>query len=193
MGLAGEYVCDNCLFIKYQPNVKKGNPYMSPSQKKVRIWWDAKVSAYRLQGDFKPELIEFLKANIPQDHRGYEKTKDPVTGKDEHLWTFIEQYFDGMQKAAFLFFGQANVAILTRAQVESATRGPSSLPNMSTNLTSLDVMLVEFMKLIPFEAAQSAYRKAAMVLHPDRQGGSMEKMTRLNSIWTRIEKEIYQQ
>ena len=164
------------------------------TQKKVRIWWDAKVSAYRLQGDFKPELIEFLKANIPSDQRNYELIMNPaVSGGKEHLWTFTEQYFDGMVKAAQLFFGSANVAILTRQQVESATRGPSSVPSMSSQLTSLDVMLVEFMRLLPFEAAQSAYRKAAMTLHPDRQGGSMEKMTRLNSIWTRIEKEIYNQ
>ena len=46
------------------------------------------------------------------------------------------------------------------------------------------------MKLLPFDAAQSAYRKAALLLHPNK-GGDKEKMTRVNALWSRIENELY--
>ena len=54
----------------------------------------------------------------------------------------------------------------------------------SRQLEPIDQTLADFMKLLPFDAAQSAYRKAAIALHPDK-GGSMDSMSKLNVLWTK--------
>lgn len=159
-------------------------------QRKVRIWWDKPVAAYRLSGDYDQSLIQFLKKNIPVDQRNYEEKVNQQTGKLDRIWTFTEPYFDDVSKLCNVVFGPSNVTILTKAQVEQVYQAPPS--GVVKQLDGLDSLLAEFMHLLPFEAAQSAYRKAAFSLHPDK-GGSMEKMSRLNAIWTRIEKEIYKQ
>jgi len=46
--------------------------------------------------------------------------------------------------------------------------------------------LAEFAALLPFEAAQAAYRAAARILHPDHGGGTL-KMQQLNVAWSRVE------
>lgn len=151
---------------------------------KAKIWWDVSIKAYRLQCDFKPQLVDFLKKSIPVSDRTFDPTSK--------IWTFTEQYLAGTEKLLKLIFGDNNVAILSKAQVESTTSQQFN-NKPSIGRTSVDIDLSEFMKLLPFEAAQSAYRKASMILHPDRPGGDMEKMSKLNSLWTRIEKEVYNQ
>jgi len=49
--------------------------------------------------------------------------------------------------------------------------------------------LTEFASLLPFEAAQAAYREAAKILHPDH-GGTTEQMQKLNEAWESA-KKIY--
>lgn len=46
--------------------------------------------------------------------------------------------------------------------------------------------LTEFARLLPFKAVRSAYRVAALLLHPDH-GGSTERMQELNHAWKRVE------
>lgn len=150
---------------------------------KCMIFWDSKIQAYQLQmkGEFGKieSIVTFLKKNIPHSDRNW----DPAT----KTWTFTEQYLNGVQKICTVVFGGQEVACLTRDKVEGQTR------NISVNGTNtLDSALLTFMKLLPFEAAQAAYRKASMVLHPDR-GGDMEAMTKLNQAWSKIEKEVYKQ
>lgn len=150
---------------------------------KCVIFWDVKVQAYQLQmkGDFQKieKSIQFLKGTIPHSDRGWE----PST----KTWTFTEKYLDGVVKFCTLIFGSQEVATLTRDKVEGQSK------NISVNgSNTLDSALLTFMKLLPFEAAQAAYRRASMVLHPDK-GGDMEAMTKLNQAWTKIEREVYKQ
>src|SRR5437867_1043938 len=72
------------------------------------------------------------------------------------------------------------IVVVTRRKAE---REPwqNYQPATSQYAYSLDDVLVEFMKLLPFDAAQSAYRKAALLLHPNK-GGDKEKMTRVNAL-----------
>jgi hypothetical protein len=49
--------------------------------------------------------------------------------------------------------------------------------------------LIEFAKLLPFRAAQAAYREAAKMYHPDH-GGSDGKMQRLNAAWERAQEHF---
>src|SRR5256885_910956 len=55
---------------------------------------------------------------------------------------------------------------------------------------SLEDAIIEFFRLLPFEAAKAAYRLAIQELHPDR-GGDPVKAARLNAAWQRIESEIF--
>lgn len=49
--------------------------------------------------------------------------------------------------------------------------------------------IAEFARLLPFTAAQAAYREAAKLLHPDR-GGDTNGMQQLNLAWDRA-KDLY--
>jgi hypothetical protein len=146
---------------------------------KARIWWDSSIQAYKLQTTFKPELVEFLKKQIPVSDRSWDN--------NTKIWTFTEGYLDGVRKLCILLYGNNDVAVLDRKTVE----GQSTRTVSVSNLNTLDTLCVQFVKLLPFDAAQSAYRKASLVLHPDRPGGNMEKMSQLNTIWTRLEKELW--
>lgn len=149
---------------------------------KCVIFWDVKLSAYQLQmkGDFQriEKTVQFLKGAIPHSDRNWEPTTK--------TWTFTEKYLDGVQKFCILVFGAQEVAVLDRTKVE----GQSKISVSTSN--TLDSSLLTFMKLLPFEAAQAAYRRASLVLHPDK-GGDMESMTKLNQAWSKIEKELYRQ
>ena len=97
------------------------------------------------------------------------------------IWTITERFFPAIKVAAERIFpGQVN--ILTREQAEKAT-APSAV-----KIKTLNEVLLDFVLLLPNDALQKAYRVAAMTLHPDR-GGDMEKMSRLNALWQRIEME----
>jgi hypothetical protein len=144
---------------------------------KCTIWYDPKLDGYTLQCAFSPNFIEFIKAAIPASDRSF----DPATKN----WKFHKKYADAVLKTAKSMFGDSNVAFISEAQVRGAT------PQVSKNLT-IDQTFAEFMKLLPFDAANAAFRKAAMLLHPDR-GGNMDSMSRLNTLWDRIRTEFYKE
>ena len=151
---------------------------------KAKVWWDPGVQAYRSSFPFKQQVVDFLKGNIPHSDRSFDnQTK---------VWTFTEQYFDGMVKFLQLAYGTSEVATVSKLQYEQAQNAARSNTNAVRKLDSKDADLAEFMHLLPYEAAREAYRKASFILHPDK-GGDMEKMSKLNALWTRIQKEIYGQ
>jgi hypothetical protein len=160
---------------------------------KAQLFWDSTIQAYRLkmQGEWSKteKIVEFLKKQIPHSDRNLDVVVDPKTGKKDYTWTFTEKYFDGTVKFLELIFGKSEIAIITRKQVEEAQR-PRSAMVSSANPTAQAAF--EFLKAIPYEAAQKAYREAAIRLHPDR-GGNMEQMASVNALWTKIQKEIYNQ
>ena len=150
-----------------------------------QIYWDRDVKAYRMKFKYDPRkgpiIVNFLKQNIPQSDRQWDDSTK--------IWTFTEQYLDGVYKFCVIVFGKTEVVLLDRKQVEASYQSQAPTARQAT---PLELELAEFMRLLPFDAAQSAYRKAAMLLHPDR-GGDMDKMTKLNTLWNRIEKEVYHQ
>lgn len=152
---------------------------------KVMIYWDVKIQAYQLKmkTDFDriEKVVTFLKQAIPHSDRSW----DPNT----KTWTFIEKYLDGVDKFCKLVYGAQEVAVLNRQAVEGQSK---QSVNPQVMITGIDATLLEFMKLLPYEAAQKAYKAACFVLHPDR-GGNMELMSKLNASWQRIEKEVYHQ
>jgi hypothetical protein len=157
-----------------------------PQQLNIRIWWDASVSAYRMTSPYNASLVDALKQFIPVSDRSY----DPAT----KVWTFVERQLAPLQG----LLKQLNMqpVIITRAQAEQAAQqAASSAGSQSTaaqRVKPLDTVIIEFVRLLPYDAMRSAYRKAAMELHPDK-GGSAERSAQLNDNWSRIAKEVYGQ
>ena len=144
----------------------------------VRIWWDTSVSAYRVSFPYDKVLVEFLSKQVPISDRHWDPTLK--------IWTCAERVLTPM----LAFFKMLNItpSVMTRQQVESQhSTGP-----VSQRVVPLDTVLCEFVRLLPYTAAQKAYRAAAMELHPDK-GGDATKATSLNVVWARIAKEVYGQ
>jgi hypothetical protein len=160
---------------------------------KCSLFWDTSIEAYRLklQGDYTKieKIVAFLKQQIPHSDRELIIKEDPVTHRKDYTWTFTEKYYDGTIKFLNLVYGPTEVASVTRKQVEAAQQPRTPVYSGGSPLAN---ECLEFLKAIPFESAQKAYRDAAMRLHPDR-GGSMDKMAQVNALWTKLEKEIYGQ
>lgn len=148
---------------------------------KCRIWYDTDVSAYRFSCSYSRNFIEAIKALIPASDRAYDdQTK---------IWLFSERYYNAVADLAKKVYGTSYVSIMTRQQAEANTQ-----KGIARGINGkIEDTFVAFVKLLPFNAAAKAYRQAAVELHPDKAGGSMENMARLNEVWGRIKREHYKQ
>lgn len=160
---------------------------MTPQQTTVRVWWDTSVQAYRMTSSFNRQLVDTFKQCVPASNRSFDdQTK---------IWTFIESYLSPLQNV-FKMLG-LHPTIITRQQAEQAQQSqPRSAANspVTSRTASIEDVVYTFMKSLPYDAALAAYRKAAMLLHPDRNPQStMDTMSTLNATWTRIAKELYGQ
>jgi len=152
---------------------------MTQPNTKCRIWWNTDIDSYQITVAYSPQFLTILKQLIPVSDRGYdEETK---------IWVFSERFFTAVKKLAEATWPNAGeVHIIDRATSERSKATPS------VQKAPIGDICQEFMKLLPYDAALTAYRKGAAILHPDR-GGSMESMSRLNVLWTRLSKEVYKQ
>lgn len=158
---------------------------MTPQPAQIRIWWDVSVQAYRVTSPYNKQLVDTLKSHIPISDRHY----DEVT----KTWTIVERQVETFRKLLTLIGLQ--YIIITRQQAETQTAQSS---NSNSNASAqrgrpLDAVIIEFVRLLPYDAAKAAYRRAALDLHPDRNNGDASKMTSLNANWDRIAKEVYGQ
>lgn len=159
----------------------------------VRIWWDVSIQAYRLSSTYSTELAAVLKTQIPVSDRSYDNTTK--------IWTFTERFLKPIEE--FCKLAGLTITLISRQQADAASQGApqahtsansgSVNPNNINGNSSLTLLCHQFMSLLPFDAAQTAFRKAALALHPDRPGGDMEKMSQLNIAWQRLEKDLYKQ
>lgn len=146
----------------------------STSKAQARVWWDSSLEVYRLACPYQPALVEFIKKLIPVSDR---KWLD-----EEKIWLFSERYYDKVVAFCETLWPR-NVILIPKSQATAVAARQG---------ISLDDTIVQFFRLLPYDAALSAYRRAAASLHPDR-GGSIESMTQLNVLWAKIEKEVYRQ
>jgi hypothetical protein len=156
---------------------------MTPSGSSVKIWWDASIGAYRLTSGYNKSLLETFKLLVPASQRSY----DPET----KIWTFTEQTLPMVEKVLTMVGLKATIVSRQQAEAASASGSNTSASAHSSQAT-LDTVILAFVKAMPYESMQKAYRDAAMRCHPDR-GGSMDKMAQLNSTWQRLEKELWNQ
>jgi len=151
-----------------------GNQNMNPKTSNARIWCDQSVSAYRMTIPFNQQFNETFKTLIPASDRNW--------NPDAKTWTITEKYFDPTKRLIEQLFGGAT--IISRSASEKASQPPP------IKVAPIDNVFLQFIKLLPYEAAQKAYRAAALILHPDK-GGDMTKMADLNACWQRLEKEWF--
>jgi len=152
---------------------------------KCSIIWDPKVSAYKLHMPFNSQIVNFLKSQIPHSDRKW----DP----DIKQWTFTEQYFDGTKQLCELCFGAQEVACVTKEQYEQAQAKANRQP-ISMKSSPIGETCYTFLTEVGYDAAKQAYRKAALMYHPDLIKDTPElknKMAQINTLWTRIEKEVF--
>jgi hypothetical protein len=160
---------------------------MRPQPTSIRIWWDTSVSAYRVTSPYNKQLDDALKSQIPASDRHF----DEVT----KTWTIVERQFAPLQTLLKMIGLQA--VVITRQRAEQAAAAQSAGTSGNAQATQrgrpLDAVIIEFVRLLPYDAAKAAYRRAALDLHPDRNNGDSSKMASLNADWDRIAKEVYGQ
>ena len=170
-------LCNSCF--SSSPHASYRSQQMPrQGQTGVRIWWDKDVQAYYISTPYNQNFVEFIKAAIPVGKRHW----DPQT----KIWMFSEEFLPPLLKLCQKVWGAGNVTVIDKFQVEKASATPS------VQKTKMEDVLADFIRLLPYDVALTAYRKAAMQLHPDR-GGDETKMSKLNTLWKRIQKELYQQ
>lgn len=145
------------------------------------IWDDGPRQVYTLTCVPVPSFINLLKATIPASQRTY----DPQT----KIWCFSEEWGPKIAVAATGFFEQNQIKFTSKEVVQRKNK--SNIPaGTDVNKLPMTDVIAGFIKLLSKNALKSAYRTAAMELHPDRQGGDQSKMAQLNTLWTRIEAEL---
>jgi len=160
---------------------------------KCRIWWDSALNSYVLSGAYNSRLVEGLKATIPSGSRDH----DPAT----KFWYFQEQYGEFVRQMAEAAFGVGSVSFTSRnvtqqagsqqgQQAYQAGSRPTTPASLNGSGTTEDA-IIAFMNLVPYEAAKRCYLGASATLHPDKPTGDPQKMSKLNQLWERIEKEFY--
>lgn len=145
-----------------------------PPNSNARIWWDASVNAYRMTTPYNATFTEMLKQLIPYGEYQF--------NRDTKVWTFLEKYLHPIKALVDKTFGPS--ITIDRASQEKASQPPA------IKTAPIDNVILQFFKLLPYDAVRKAYQLGAFTHHPDR-GGDMGKMTDLNSCWQRIEQEFF--
>lgn len=178
------------LWALQQPLRQKGGQ-QTQMPIKCRIWWDQALNSYVLSGAYNSKLVEGLKATIPSGSRDH----DPAT----KFWYFHEQYGEFVRQMAEASFGVGSVSFTSRNVTQQAGSQPGqqayqagSRPlSPSSSVATTEDAIVAFFGLLTYDAAKRAYLVASATLHPDKPTGDGVKMTKLNELWTRIEKEFF--
>ena len=164
-----------------------------PSQTSVQstpqcsFTWDMPRMAYAVTCQYQPNFIEFIKAKIPVSDRAW----DPTT----KTWYIKDAWFDIMFELANQLWPNA-VSVITREAAEKAwkeqeeARAAMLLAQRQAVLGPFESALLEFCSICDVDALRAARNKMAIVLHPDKQGGSADKMARLNASWYVVETEL---
>ena len=157
---------------------------------KCRIWWDLNSNSYVVSSSYNDKLVEGLKHVIPSGDRWFDNATK--------FWYLKEPYGDAVRMVAEKVFGVGQVSfqsktVAQQAQTQQAQSGQYYVTpaSVTTGLNGLDLALVQFMRMLPYNAAKKAFLFAAQELHPDKQGGDPSKMSELNMKWSQIERELF--
>lgn len=164
------------------PPWASGSSSTGPATVKCRIWWNVKTQSYNVSTPYSKAFVDFIKLAIPVSDRGF----DPTT----KIWTFVEKHIGNVEFTARTVWpqdGEVVVESKEAAEKEEAKKRAEAATHV--HKAPIASVLNDFLMLLPNDALVAAYRRAAMELHPDKQGGSSEKMSHLNTLWERIKVE----
>jgi len=153
---------------------------------KCRIFWDCTLGGYVVSSSYNDKFINGLKYVIPASERHFDSATK--------LWHLTENYGQVVKNIAETMFSAAEVSFVSKQVAEQARASQRSAPPppvVGVMLAPLDKLLLEFMRLLPYEAARAAFRTAATSMHPDKQSGDATKMADLNAFWNQISREVY--
>ena len=149
-----------------------------------RIWWDQDVQSYRMVVPFNKEFNNAYNTLFPASERVFDFRS--------RSWTLTEKILPATVLLLEKMFG-VKPMVITRGQTEQA--------KPLTKNTPIDTVIADFVKMIPYEAMQKAYRQASMMMHPDHMNGSLkteedkkkanENMSKMNACWQRLEQDFY--
>lgn len=151
---------------------------------KARIWWEDSTGSYVLSSMYNTKLVEGLKLLIPSGDRMWDQ--------QTKFWHFSEQYGEMVRKLCESSLGPGTVSFTSKQvsqQYQQAQQQQRA--SLSPNAQTTDACINEFFSLLSYDAARKAYLVSAQSLHPDKQGGDGQKMSRLNELWQRLEKEVF--
>jgi hypothetical protein len=148
--------------------------------KRCYIAWDCATQTYRLTSPYSNTLVEGLKYLIPSGSRHWDK--------DSKVWYVAEPYGEVLRKISESCFGVGSVSFLSRKDAETQQQRYQTQSIVSQDIAASAI--IEFFHLISYDDAKSLYRKTITRLHPDN-GGDLEKSSRLNAAWDKIEKEFF--
>ena len=150
---------------------------MPPTSVKCKIWWDDTVQAYSVSVPYNANFVAAIKALVPVSERGFNEVSK--------VWTFTEPYLAAMETLARQLWHQpGEVVVVTKANTRKATTAPMATQGAAP-------CALEFLRILGFEAVRSAYRAAAVQFHPDKDAANGERMAQINSLWDRIQKEVF--
>lgn len=176
----------------------------SAKQKEARLIYEEALQGYSLKFSYDKGIIEFIKKTIPSNKR-------TTSGPPDWIWYFDASYFD-IVKLLFDAHRDFKLTIVTKDEVEAMRQKheQESQHVYRPQEYSIEVELKKFtdlLRLLPNivtngnftnevknwsrDEAIKAYRKAAMLLHPDRNGGDGSKMSELNSVWGFLKEGYY--
>lgn len=146
------------------------------------IKWNSAIGAYEVNTPYQPNFVEFIKAKIP----GAERAWIPSS----KTWVVQDRWLVVIVTLASELWGANAVDVVSRASVEDAEKELAAQQRLVilAALPERERAIFEFVELLPRTALQAAYRKAALDLHPDRNEGDGEQMSKLNVAWNAVEK-----
>jgi hypothetical protein len=178
-----------------QPNPSRAQTYNPPgasaygsatggTQVRCTILWDAASQAYTVQVPYDPNFIEFLKAKVPGPQRAW----DP----DAKVWRVEDSWEKVLIALATELWGAGSVSFRSKADVEQELiqLARAQREAFMQALPPKERACFEFFELCSLDALRAAFRKMAVELHPDKNGGDAERMTRLNTAWSTLEQEL---
>lgn len=153
---------------------------------KARIWWDDQNDRYCLSMAYHKQFLELLKSVVPSGSRDIDW--------QSKTWYIAEAYGLVVHKLATDAFGLSAVSFVSKQATEQAKAQAAGARRSTTTAivsNSTEDAVLEFFAFFTFESAKRSYRELAQLYHPDKQGGDATKMSKLNELWARLEKEYF--
>lgn len=173
------------------------------SKKTARLIYEPSLQGYSLSFSYNKDIVEFIKKAIPSHKR-------TTSGPPDWTWYFGSEYFDLIK---LLFDGHREYTLTIVSEDEVKKKLEEAQSNQSSwapSQYSIDAELQKFYGLLSYvdtnngasftldqvknltrNEAVKAYRKAALVYHPDKNQGDGSKMSELNSTWAILKEGYY--